>query len=651
MDKVRRGDSLKSSRRSALLERFESFVATVELTYNVSLARPRLEEFGDIKRFCSGLLEGQIDHPWRVSLRGLSATSRMSIAHSLFLFRKLIPSEAPQLGPYLEKMSTPQDPADPRFLRFAVSMVNRIFPRGWDRSYLDKVTMSTLPLSACFERGRGGGGCRGLEAQARWDRMDFASYVSESVAPRRRGVSRVTSILTEGKWRIISIPPRVDNALRPLHVSMYDHISRQDWCLRGDAKPSRFGDFTPVEGEVFVSGDYESATDNLNSEVQHTILEAVLNRARSIPPGIRAHALSTFSSLLTAEKYQPGGVYDSVSEQRRGQLMGQLCSFPLLCLTNYITFKWLVRRDVPVRINGDDIVFRGTPQECDVWSRGVGASGLTLSVGKTLVHPRFFSLNSAMFRSGKKPTFVPFIRPKTVWSLKERECEKISSLANRFYSFAVGYGKERREKLARWFLTNNMATIHRCRRSLTRGMGIKVSEGTLRATGLWHRELFYLEHSSEPALPTKSFAEIWSNDTPSGWTRVSPRWYPREVLRGWEYRYSHETVANAWKNDVNADPLAAERWMEWCDQGCSTWGLGSFVNTRMRKLLGLSRKELWRYVCIRRNESVFGRVRFERGKGCVRPDVDCSYNDVDNNSPVAVMEGSFKHCPPPSCLL
>ncbi|QKI79903.1 RNA-dependent RNA polymerase [Erysiphe necator associated ourmia-like virus 73] len=643
MSLVHRGESPKSSRCSDLTRRFESFVGAVEDCFAVSLARPRFEVVGDIKKFCSGLIEGQIDHPWRVSLRGLSATSRMSVAHSLFLFRKLIPAEKPQVGPYVERMCSPQDPADPGFIRFAERMVQKMFPVGWDRSYLDKVTTSTLPLSSCSETTRKLGGCRGLDVQSRWERNQFAEYVSEAVAPKRRGVSRVQAVLTDGKYRIISIPPRVDNALRPLHQSLYDFISRKDWCLRGDAKPSRFKDFNPIEGEVFVSGDYESATDNLNSEVQHAVFEAVLGRARHIPPGIVKHALSTFSSRLE------GGGFSG--EQQRGQLMGQLCSFPLLCLVNYITFKYCVRRDVPVRINGDDIVFRGTPQECDVWRRGVGASGLTLSAGKTLVHRRFFSLNSSMFRSGTKPTFVPFVRPKTVWSLKESECERVASLKSRFYSFAVGFGRERRARLARWFLSCNLPTIYRCRRSLTRGMGIAVGEGTLRDSGLWHRELFYLEHVEEPPLPMRSFAQIASNDTPRGWSRVSPRWYPREVLRGWEYTYSHKTVANAWTNDVVADSLAKERWMKECDWGCSPWGLSSFVNTRTRRLLRLSRKELWKYVCLRRNASVFGRVRFERGQGCVKPDVVCSYNNVDNHSPVIVMEDSFKHCPPPACLL
>jgi hypothetical protein len=58
-----------------------------------------------------------------------------------------------------------------------------------------------------------------------------------------------------------------------------------------------------------------------------------------------------------------------------------------------------------------------------------------------------------------------------------------------------------------------------------------------------------------------------------------------------------------------------------CDAGCSPWGL-SFLNPRMRALLRLSRRAAWQYVCIRRNESYFGRVRYNRGEGAVKPCMD-----------------------------
>lgn len=623
-----------------LTKRFESFVETLAQSLGVTLSCPQFKLVSELKEFCSY----SDKHPWRLALSGLSSRSRASAVHSLFLFRKVIPSSEPQVGPYVERMCEPQLPADPVFVEFCRSSVRRLFPVGWDRRYRDMCTTSTLPLSACAESGRKSGGCRGLDLERRWDREDFCSYVLESVHPRQRGVSRVKAIETGGKWRVISIPPRVENALRPFHQSLYDYVSRFEWCLRGDAKPSSFSAFGRRNGEVFVSGDYESATDNLNSEVQSAILDEVACRSTTIPPGILEHARSTFGSLL-----EGGGVS---GRQARGQLMGQLLSFPLLCLVNYITFKFLVKRNVPVRINGDDIVFRSTPEEASSWKRGVGASGLVLSDGKTSVNGRFFSLNSTLFDARKTGvSYVGFVRPKVIWGSKEHKAEKIGSLKDRFYSLTVGMGRERRSLFRILFLKENLQTILSCRRSLTRGMGMKVGEGELRASGLWHREIYYLEQGSEPPLPTCSYAQIKSNDIPKGWTRVSPRWYSKSVLRGWRDRLLVETVKLAWTNPVMTDSAAKEEWMGKCMSGCSEWRVGRWMTVKCRKLIGLSRSAAWRYFSIRENRSVFGRCQFSRGRGVLKPDSPpggLSHAFEDVVSGVTGWGLSFR---PPICLV
>jgi hypothetical protein len=449
-----------------------------------------------------------------------------------------------------------------------------------------------------------------LEAQNRWERDDFCRYVSESVAPKHRGASRVCAVESGGKWRIISVPPRVDNALRPLHQCMYDHLSKYDWLLRGDAKASRFSDFHHVAGEVFVSGDYESATDNLNSYLQLAILHRLLGNARHIPDGIRYHALSIFESQLEGE---------SVScVQARGQLMGQLTSFPLLCLVNYLTFKFSVPRDVPVKINGDDIVFRATESERDRWFKNVEKGGLVLSRGKTLVDSRFFSLNSSLFRAAGSVRQVPFVRPRAVWGTDQEKCERISSLAPRFWSFCPGYGRRKKVSLHSFFLRENLSTVYDCRRSLTRGMGMKIGRESLQNCQLWFRELFYLEKIDEPNLPFFSYSEMKCNDLPVGWDRVSPNWFPDQVVRGWRFRLAHELVKSSWSSDVLTDSDAKKRWMEACYTGVEPYGVG-FVNAKRAKLLQISRRDLWRLVYFRRNDSVFGRCRFTRGKGVLRP--------------------------------
>lgn len=685
MVRVHARDSLPRGACVGIHDRFEVFVGALERCYGISLRRPRFGSEGDIKSFCTGLIEGQSNHPWRHDLQRQrsSIRTRMSVAHSLFLFRKLIPNERPQVVQYAERMSVPGEAADVRFLAFCRQEIRRMFHIGWDRRYQDACTTSVLPITSCYENGRSMGGARGLVEQGRIDREEFCSYISESVAPRHRGPSRVEAVLAGDKWRVVSIPPVWDNALRPFHQCLYDFVSKQEWCLRGDAVPHRFKGFHK-NGEIFVSGDYESATDNLNSEVQRTILLELILQSRSIPRGIRLHALSTFSSELEAE----GDVF----VQARGQLMGQLLSFPLLCLVNYLTFKYCIPRDVPVRINGDDIVFRAREEEVHRWQENVGRSGLKLSHGKTMVNRRFFTLNSSIFEATVGSVRqVPFVRPKALWGSGERECERVASLAPRFRSYAVGYGRRRRGMFDTVFLKENLQTVLRCRRSLTRGMGMRVSEETLRDSGLWHRELFYLEQVVEPPLPPMSFSELRCNDLPHGWVKVSPHWYggdpggafvaggcmctqgeshppgcpcachgwlarrdrpylrrtrrkQSEIVRGWAFRLSLLMVRSAWTRSVIKDSEAEQKWMSQLDEGAVPWGMKHFGAFKGR-LLRMSRRQLWRWRCLRGNRALFGRVRWSRGEGVWMPGtpplnrVGCDNDDgVEGPDPLAYLD-------------
>jgi len=452
------------------------------------------------------------------------------------------------------------------------------------------------------------------------------------------------AVETGGKWRIVSAPPRIDNALRPLHTALYDFISRFPWLLRGDAKPSRFSGFERRDGEVFVSGDYESATDNLDSEVQRTILTELLLKCRSVPRGIALHALSTLETELSG-----GG---ESGFQKRGQLMGNLLSFPLLCLVNYITFKWCVPRDVPVRINGDDIVFRCRRDEADRWFSQVDKSGLKVSPGKTMVHRRFFSLNSALFDSEVRgaPSFVPFIRPKAIWSSKESWPERLSSLSSRFYSCGIGFWGVRKRIVRSFFLDQNRSTIFDSRRSLTRGLGIDVGRGELQGLNLWHRELFYLEQVQERPLPCISFSSMQCNDIPDGFVKRSPHWFSSERIKADAISFRSEMVENAWVKPVLTRSDADEEWRRQSLWGCSPWSLREFFSPRMRVMLKLTRASAWRWFNLRRNDTVFGRVSFKRGVGVwidERERVCLLDGRVEDVDAVGVDVGPFHMVPPP----
>lgn len=162
---------------------------------------------------------------------------------------------------------------------------------------------------------------------------------------------------------------------------------------------------------------------------------------------------------------------------------------------------------------------------------------------------------------------------------------------------------------------------------------MKVTEEDLRATGLWYRELFYLEPSEEQPLPFFSYTEIRTRNLPQGWTRVSPRWYPELVVKGWQDRLRMKIVQSAWTAPVIEDSLAKKKWMDQCLAGCSPWRLGDWVRPRTRKLMRMSRRELWKWVVLRKKplrpgrlsssadsrRGLFGRVAFSRGKGVLKP--------------------------------
>jgi len=154
-------------------------------------------------------------------------------------------------------------------------------------------------------------------------------------------------------------------------------------------------------------------------------------------------------------------------------------------------------RDIPVRINGDDIVFRARPEVVDRWKEGVSQAGLVLSQGKTIVESRYFTLNSTLFKAGPKgPRLVPFIRSKALFGIDDDD--SVASLRGRFYSFCPGYGSSRRSRARVVFLRENSGWIRKSCRSLTAGLGIQVEPEVIAESGMLSRELRYLEEVEKP---------------------------------------------------------------------------------------------------------------------------------------------------------
>lgn len=471
--------------------------------YPVIPPLPELATLADVKDFCVQLSEQPESHPWNAL--PMTPKSFESLKHSLFLFRKIIPGtydvESMKVD-YLKKMSTPTDPTDPGLLTFLDREVKKIFRRGWDRSYSHRCRGLVFGTSATLCRSRREGGARASNDRLRLVRRMAAGR--EPIIPSKVKLG----VVEEGiKARIVTISSETQYAFKPLHDMIYDHISRLPWVLRGDATWKNFRDFTPVEGEVFVSGDYSSATDNIHLDVYQTVLSAILKSGSFSPlfvDGAMRHSVSEiFSGNITVT-------------QRRGQLMGNFLSFPILCIINYLCFRYATRGShYPVKVNGDDIVFRAPESVKENWAKVVAQAGLVVHPGKTGVSPRFFSLNSTLFSSTNKVKAVPFVRSKALF----RVAEDPFSVKGCFSAICPGFTGPFRRRLQVHFLSVNRKVISFSQRSLTRGHGIRVPLSVLSMSRLMAHERFYRGLDSEP--PLLKFSDRCSSAPVEGFTSVN----------------------------------------------------------------------------------------------------------------------------------
>lgn len=157
----------------------------------------------------------------------------------------------------------------------------------------------------------------------------------------------------------------------------------------------------PTHRVAWVSGDYKGATDRLNLNFTKLIFEKYLSIA------CKGHS-ETFQDIYRSVLYEQLLEYPASSglepiHQANGQLMGSILSFPVLCLANLLCYHAAVEEylgheiDVemlPVLVNGDDILFRATPDLYAIWQKWVARVGFVLSLGKNYLHHKFLTVNS-----------------------------------------------------------------------------------------------------------------------------------------------------------------------------------------------------------------------------------------------------------------
>jgi len=518
----------------------EALMTKVYPEFDVPNLRPLSDQPENLKREFTSRIE---------SLPAAASRKYVSFAGSMFLARKVLPSrpDSDPLPDYISKMGRNQQ-LNVEFCEFVASWLPKLFPRGWDSRYPQYCSMTSPNPSSCTERSRKKGGARG-ELASLFSRVEFeeACRIGAMDIPEDR-VVRVLDM--DGKQRIVTVASCRQWVLGPLHQLLYDHLVGKGVAMRGDATVNSFKEFVRKDGEVFVSGDYEAATDNFNRHHSEFILD-VLQSTSSLPQCLWKVAVSSLSGFILVD----GVKYPQIA----GQMMGNLLSFPLLCLTNYLALKFAIRRHIPFRINGDDIVFRCTPEEARRWVDLVGASGLVLSKGKTLFHGTFFSLNSAFFRAheARKPSLVPVVRAKAIFSPLDIGDE--AALEARWYKASKGLSTWRKKVVRRFFLRYHRKVVRSVGCSLNRGLGIRVGYDVVKddLPLLWQESHFLRLPASLDKPPSSGVANgVKVSDS---WAKVPSSIVAEDSRSVYSYLFGVWCVNESWRVMSTVDPLKEER--------------------------------------------------------------------------------------------
>lgn len=213
--------------------------------------------------------------------------------------------------------------------------------------------------------------------------------------------------LQKEMWGYLKRFPQFSLTSEPLNVTHLQNMIQRQKLLE-----KRTGIFLGFD--KLVSGDYSAATDNLKSCYTKIAFESLLSRISNkyLPKKVDADNLRFDLNVFRAVLYNSIVFYPKNSGvnpvfQRNGQLMGSPLSFPILCMVNLLAYKLsmeeymeekLTFEELPVLVNGDDILFPTNYSHYEIWKKWITEVGFELSIGKNYIHDEFLSINSQGFR-------------------------------------------------------------------------------------------------------------------------------------------------------------------------------------------------------------------------------------------------------------
>jgi hypothetical protein len=330
----------------------------------------------------------------------------------------------------------------------------RVFGTVTWRDFSGDSSISSISMNSCYDNGRSAGGALGdLLNRYKPVQLNTRQLLTASYHPRV-GVQWIdmpfdsSEILAEAKLDALEELDEVSKCkvhavLEPLKVRLItagDTHSNALWTNLQKLlwrKLQKFKQFRLTGEEIsdeivntlaseelpgllgmdkWCSGDYEAATDNLHMDASLAALEAISG-------DMTTFAILKKSMCGTKISFEPfrklGYQCPDDFVQTNGQLMGCVFSFVILCLINlsmyklsleaYSGSKWKVE-DLPVLVNGDDILFRTNDEHYSVWSDLINQVGFKKSVGKNYTSADFCVINSRYFASTRKGMkMVPYL--------------------------------------------------------------------------------------------------------------------------------------------------------------------------------------------------------------------------------------------------
>lgn len=250
-------------------------------------------------------------------------------------------------------------------------VVNHFYPPGWD---------STVR----YFYGR-------KSTKARWNEgcEPYGDLQHELHKPFDLRVDPI-AVPDKGKYRVITKPDRGHDRFKSLQRSLWRRLKSHRMFRIGGPLDQPLIDWLNEDPDpLWASGDYESATDNLYIQVPIVIMQMIMDNS--------SYPLKKEAILEAGSHYLKN---DAV--QTRGQLMGSLLSFPLLCIANYAAFSYVFGFKKRVIINGDDILHKCKNQEMfDLWIYACKMLGFVMNEKKTYLSRDFATVNSTPIWKGQ----------------------------------------------------------------------------------------------------------------------------------------------------------------------------------------------------------------------------------------------------------